>query len=382
MRRRDNRAGMDTKAVTRLVMLGAAAETRGSIAAVVETYRAHGLFKRWPIDYLPTHGEGSLAQRTALALKAARALGAALVQGGRVAVHAHVAVRGFWRDAALLASALAARSPVLVQLHGTGFERFYDDCDPLARTAVRWLLERAACVLVPCESLRGWARAAARQAHVVYLPNPVALEPLAKDPCRPNLVLFLGHMAADKGVFDLLEAVSAVRAAVPELRLVCAGDGERIAVARYAERLGIADAVKFTGWVGPSGKRALFESAALLAAPAYDAALPTSLLEAMAAGVPVVAAAVGGIPELIVDGVSGFLVAPGDSASLARVLRKLLLERELGARIGAAARESVRLRYAPERAVPKLEEIYASIGLQSTAEPPAPVREADLRKAA
>jgi len=98
--------------------------------------------------------------------------------------------------------------------------------------------------------------------------------------------------------------------------------------------------------------------------------------------VPVVAAAVGGIPELIVDGVSGFLVAPGDSASLARVLRKLLLERELGARIGAAARESVRLRYAPERAVPKLEEIYASIGLQSTAEPPAPVREADLRKAA
>jgi glycosyltransferase involved in cell wall biosynthesis len=347
----------------------------------VETYRAHGLFKRWPIEYLPTHGEGSLAQKCALALKAARALTAALTQG-RTAVHAHVAVHGFWRDALLLTPALAARSPVLLHLHGTGFERFYDDSDPVARALIRALLERAACVLVPAESLKAWARAVARQAHVVCLPNPVTLEPLAaKDPSNPNLVLFLGHMAPDKGVFDLLEAVSAARAAVPDLRLVCAGDGDRIAVARYAERLGIADAVKFTGWIGPSGKRALFESAAVLAAPSYDAALPMSLLEAMGAGVPVVAAAVGGIPELIVDGVNGFLVAPGDNASLGRVLRKLLVERSLAARLGAAARESVRLRYAPERALPKLEELYGAMGVQPVAAP-APVREIDLRKAA
>ena len=74
-------------------------------------------------------------------------------------------------------------------------------------------------------------------------------------------MLFLGHMAPDKGVFDLLEALAAVSVDVPDLRLVCAGDGDRVAVARYAERLGIAELVKFTGWVGPSGKRALFEAA-------------------------------------------------------------------------------------------------------------------------
>jgi len=353
-------------------MLGAAAETRGSIAAVVEVYRAHGLFKRWPIRYLPTNG--------ALALKAGRALAGELLRA-RVAVHAHIGVRGFWRDAALIAPALAARSPVLLHLHGNGFDSLYDQSNTLAQALIRGLFERAACVLVPCESLRGWVRAAAREAHVVCVPNPVAVQTLAKDTCRPNMVLFLGHMAPDKGVFDLLEAVSAARGAVPDLRLVCAGDGDRIAVARYAERLGIAEAVKFTGWVGPSGKRALFESAAVLAAPAYDAALPMSLLEAMAAGVPVVAAAVGGIPEAIVDGVNGFLVAPGDSASLARVLRKVLLERALAARIAAAARDSVRLRCAPERALPKLEAIYAAMGVPSVSAP-APLRDTDLRKAA
>jgi glycosyltransferase involved in cell wall biosynthesis len=337
-------------------MLGAAPETRGSIAAVVEAYRAHGLFRRWPIRYLATNHN--------LALKAARALAGELLQGAAL-LHAHVSVRGFRRDAALIGAALLARCPLLLHLHGTGFERLYDEGDVATRWMVHSLLERAAGVLAPCESLRNWARGIARHAHVVCLPNPVALEPAAKDPARPNLVLFLGHMAPERGVYELLEAVAAVRGSVPDLRLVCAGDGERIAVAAYAERLGIAEAVKFTGWVGPSGKRALFESAAVLAAPSYDAALPMSLLEAMAAGVPVAAAAVGGIPEVVVDGVTGFLVAPGDSASLARVLKKLLVDRELAARIGAASRESVRLRYAPDRALARLEDIYAALGAQS-----------------
>ena len=98
--------------------------------------------------------------------------------------------------------------------------------------------------------------------------------------------------------------------------------------------------------------------------PSYDAALPLSLIEAMAAAVPVVAARVGGIPELVVNGVNGFLIAPGDSASLARTLRSLFADRALAARLGSAARESVRLRHAAERALPRLEELYAAMGVQ------------------
>jgi glycosyltransferase involved in cell wall biosynthesis len=173
--------------------------------------------------------------------------------------------------------------------------------------------------------------------------------------------------------------VSAVRPAVPDVRLVCAGEGDRSAVARYAERLGIADAVKFTGWVGPSGKRALLESAAVFALPSYDEALPMSLLEAMAAGVPVIVSPVGGVPEVVVDGVSGFFAAPGDIATLQRLLAKLLLDRRLSARIGAAARESVRLRCSPERALARLEALYAGLGLPAFAEAPAPLRQADAR---
>jgi glycosyltransferase involved in cell wall biosynthesis len=360
---------------SRLVMLGSAPEIRGSIAAVVDSYRTYGLFKRWAVEYLPTHGDGGAGRNTVLALDALARFALLLARHGRMPVHLHISARGSaGRDAVFIAAALAARCPLVVQLHGAGFERSHGGA------LMRHLLQRAACVLIPCESLRAWVRSVARAAHTVYLPNPVACDVLVQ-PSRSNLVLFLGRMEPAKGIFDLLEAVAAVRAAVPDVRLVCAGDGDRIGVARYAERLGIPDAVKFTGWVGPAGKRALFEAAAVFALPSYGEGLPISLLEAMAAGLPVVAAGVGGVPEVVIDGVSGYLVAPGDKASLERALRRLLTEDGLGARIGAAAHETARLRFAPERAMPQLEEIYAALGVQALgAEIPA--RVADLRRAA
>jgi glycosyltransferase involved in cell wall biosynthesis len=374
---------METRLPSHLVMLGAAPETRGSIASVVETYRAHGLFKRWPIHYIATHSDGGFAHEAKLLFKGLRSFAGLLARHRRVVVHAHCAPRtGLWREWLFVALAVAARCPVIVQLHGGGFERFYDASSTPARVAIRFLLGRAACVIAPSESQRAWVRSVARAAHVVCVPNPVPVQAIAPQSGRSNLVLFLGRLEASKGVFDLLDSVAGLRGAVPDLQVVYAGEGDRAGLARYAERLGIADAVKFTGRVGPSGKRALFESAAAFVLPSYAEGLPLGMLEAMAAGVPVIVSPVGGVPEAVVDGVSGFLVAPGDTAALSRLLRKLLLERELGARVGAAARESVRLRFSPERAIPRLEEIYADAGLSAIGEPVAPVRDAGLREAA
>jgi glycosyltransferase involved in cell wall biosynthesis len=199
---------------------------------------------------------------------------------------------------------------------------------------------------------------------------------------KPNLVLFLGRLEAKKGIYDLLDAVAEVRAAVPDVRLVCAGDGDRIGVARYAERLGIADAVKFTGYVGPSGKRALLEHAAVFALPSYDEALPVSLVEAMSAGIAVVASPIGGIAEVVADGASGLLVAPGDKAGLERALRRLLIDREFSARLGKAARESARARFAPERALAVLENLYAALGAIALDERSGEREQFPLKKAA
>ena len=102
---------------TSLLMLGAAPETRGSIAAVVEAYRAHGLFSRWPVEYIATHGEGSRLGRLKLALAGARRFVESLARDRRAVVHVHTAARGnFWRDAPFMAAALALRCPLVLQI--------------------------------------------------------------------------------------------------------------------------------------------------------------------------------------------------------------------------------------------------------------------------
>src|SRR5574338_294899 len=112
---------MKTRLHSRLLMLGAAPETRGGLAAVVEAYRAHGLFARWPIELIATTGDRSILEEALLVARAVRDLAAALVREPRSLVHLHVSRGCFWRQAAFAAAAAAVRCPLMVQLHGAGF---------------------------------------------------------------------------------------------------------------------------------------------------------------------------------------------------------------------------------------------------------------------
>jgi glycosyltransferase involved in cell wall biosynthesis len=347
----------------RIVMLGAAPETRGSIASVVDTYRRAGLFDRWAVDYIATHADGAPLERVAVWRRAVRAYAARIAQHRRLVAHVHTCPSRLWTDSVFMLSAMLARVPLILHLHGSGFDGLFSGVGTPGRTLLPHLLDRAAAVVVNSDPLRVWITKVTRNANVHLIADPVLVPPATDSAIVPNLVLFLGRLEAESGVFDLVEAVAALRSHIPDVRLVCAGDGGRNAVAAHAARHGVADAVKFTGWVGPSGKRALLQSAAAFALPSYEEGASISLLEAMAAGVASVASRVGGVTDVLVDGVSGFLVPPGDKATLARALRNVLLDRALAARVGAAGRESVRRRCSPERTLPPLEDLYRRLGV-------------------
>jgi len=352
---------MKTRLYSQIAMLGVAPETRSGIATVVDAYRADGLFKRWPLTYIPLDPIA----------KAAHAFGSLRAQHQRMVVHAHVS-HGFWREAAFMGATIAVGCPLIVHLHGADFH-----------PGIGAFLKRADVVCVPCEATRVWVRSIVRGADVVVTPPPVASD-VPEVATKPNLVLFLGRLEAEKGIYDLLEAVAAVRALVPDVRLACAGDGDRIGVARYAERLGIADAVKFTGWVGPSGKRALLEHAAVFALPSYKEGLPVSLIEAMGAGIPVIASPVGGIPEVVVDGASGYLIGAGDTRNLSRALSRILVDRAQAKRLGDAARQTAHARFSADAALAPLEGLYEALGVSNIGDraPRASLQPAALKKAA
>jgi glycosyltransferase involved in cell wall biosynthesis len=327
------------------------------------------LFGRWPIRYLPTHCDGGALAKMMTALRALATLVGLLLRPGGAIVHVHGASRAsFWRKSVFMSIAMLARCPVIFHLHGGGFERFYrDECGPVARRYVRFFLDRAAAVVVLSGQWSAWMKTITSNPRVHCVSNPVAGQFVWHPPRRRHVVLFVGRLERAKGIMELLDAVAALRSSIPDIELVCAGDGDMAGVAEHAARLGIADAVKLTGWVGAERKKSLLMEASAFVLPSHAEGLPMSLLEAMTAGVPVIASSVGGIPDVVADGVNGFLVPPGDTTALTCLLRRLMIDSALGRRLGCAARESTALRFHPDRVIGSLEKIYASLGLERSA---------------
>lgn len=359
-----------------VVMVGTALGTRGGISSVVATYRAAGLFQRWPVSYLETHREGTTAAKAVSALRAFGQFLLAIVRGPKGVLHVHGASRwSFWRKSVFMAAALVAGWPIVFHLHGGGFARFHRGCGRLTRRIVGFFLDRAAVIVVVSERWAAWMRQASSNPRVVCIPNPVALPPVANAARDPALVVFTGRCEEAKGVYDLLDAVSALRPCCPRLRVECAGDGDLARLARHATMLGIRRQVAMRGWIGARDRDRLLARASVFVLPSHAEGLPMSLLEAMAAGCPVIASAVGGIPDLVVHGVNGLLVPPRDRFALAEALRTLLHDPALAARLGREARATVAARYSPERALERLEQVYAGLGVRRESPPVAvPVR--------
>lgn len=148
-----------------------------------------------------------------------------------------------------------------------------------------------------------------------------------------------GRLVAVKGFDCLLRAFAAVVAAIPGARLEICGDGPlRGELEAQARRLGCDQAVTFLGWrrdyPAPAGGWDVFVQ------PSLEEGFGVALLEAMAQGLPAIASDVGGIPELVEPGVTGWLVPPGDDAGLARALLESLRTPSASRRMGDAARRA------------------------------------------
>jgi len=199
--------------------------------------------------------------------------------------------------------------------------------------------------------------------HVV--PNGIEVEHFAGN-TAPTIregarrLLCVARLVEQKGQDILLRALPAVRAAAGPIVLTLLGDGpERARLQSLAASLGIAEAVRFGGVV-PDVAPYLAEATVFVLPSRYEG-MPLALLEAMAAGVPVVASAVPGNRDVVQDGTDGILVPPGDPDALARGLVKILTNREMAARLAVAARVSVAARYSVESMAERTLGVYRSV---------------------
>jgi len=174
-------------------------------------------------------------------------------------------------------------------------------------------------------------------AKVVCIPNGWDGDPRPHGPANAPTVVCVANFRKQKGHDTLIAAFAKVVKAIPDARLLLVGDGElHEALERRVSSLGLRQSVRFTNAVSDIWPY-LAEAHVFALASEYEP-LGIAVMEAMAAGLPVVATAVGGIPELVAPSVTGELVPPGDADALAGQLLKLLASPELQGKMGAAAR--------------------------------------------
>ena len=156
------------------------------------------------------------------------------------------------------------------------------------------------------------------------IPSAVELPGQVGEPAEPPEVLYVGRLSPEKGILELVQATQGIK-------LTVAGDGPLRAQVPGA-----------LGFVPHHELPPLYERAAVVAVPSHREGFGVACAEAMAAGRPVVASAVGGLLDLVVDGETGLLVPPHNVGALRAALERLLGDAELCARMGAAGRERIR----------------------------------------
>lgn len=260
-------------------------------------------------------------------------------------VHIHMASSGsFIRKSMICLLCQMFKMPYIIHLHGGGFKDFYCGLWGPGKSYVRLVFRKASVVIALSEFWSEWVLAELNARHVVIVNNGVKALEFSPDELHKDkpTILFLGLLGKNKGTDVLIEAMRKVNVVFPNAVLELCGNGDVEFYKRQARDL---PGVIFHGWVNEKERKAALARATIYCLPSWKEGLPLSILEAMSAGLPVISTSVGSIPEVVVDGVSGYLIQPGDISALAQAIIRLLSDPHLAEKMGLAGKELHRERY-------------------------------------
>ncbi len=282
-------------------------------------------------------------------------------------VHMHLGgIPSFERKFFFAKCAEAAGKKVILHCHAGSFDWMFEAQANLSqkKRMIEFISIASRVVVLSEEWYDYFAANVCDPSKLVVLHNAVKVPEKNSTPsasCAHQDILFLGRLDARKSPDVLLRASSRIADKHPHMRLRFGGDGfpERYEV--LSHELGIADRCEFLGWVTGEDKERLFADASVYCLPSKNEGMPMSALEAMAHGVATIATPVGGVPQVIEDGVDGLLCPIDDEERLAELLDALLSDDELRSRIAAAGRKKIECDFNVDNSVHQLMNLYEEL---------------------
>lgn len=345
----------------RVLMLGTDSGTRGGIGSVVRNYMECGLMDRLGVRYIATHLDGTKLRKATFYITQFPS-----VIGGILAsevVHFHTSQGWSFRRLFLFfLIAKAVRKRTIWHVHGSSFDAYFRTALRFEKASVRFGLSNADAVIALSRSWSAQLSEIAPRARVRVIHNGVNVGKYEVDRSgrqSPMVVLFLGRLGNRKGVYDLIDA--AFRLGQGGVRFAIAGDGDIDGAKAAVAKANLQGMIEILGWVDVERVVRLLKESDVYVLPSYDEGLPMGILEAMAAGLPIVSTPVGGIPDAVIDGVNGFLIQPGDSEGLAERILKFYSDPVFWADASRASRNRAAAQFSMDCVEGSLKALYAEL---------------------
>lgn len=355
---------MDTDKIRVLMCCSDIRTVKGGMVSVMKSYlEAACDWKRVEVRYIPTHTEGGKLRKSICFLIAYCRIFRLLFMRKVDILHLHISERGsFYRKAYLVRLGKFFAVPVILHHHGAEFENFYAGLSGKKKRYVDRIFTMADLNLVLSRNLMEPLKEKAPGAKVEVLYNSVPVPERNLYTNERQGLLILGRLGKRKGTWDLLEAASALKEELPEgAKLYLCGDGETQEAARRVEELELKERTAFIGWVSGEEKDRILRMASMHILPSYMERLPMSILETMAYGIPNIATNIASVPEVIVDGKNGRLIAPGDGKALRDAILELAGDSEKRRFYSENAYRTIQEKFSLKAHMEKLEEMYGRL---------------------
>lgn len=329
----------------------------GGVARVLNSYNLY-VYKNF--RFVKTTREGCLFVKICTLISAIISLILYCIFSDVKIIHIHgSSYNSFKRKSVLIRVAKFFNKKIVYHIHGGEYHTFYRK----NVKKVKEILSMTDVIITLSNSWKDFFVNEVGCENVVVVPNitPYCPPRMKMESRRVKNVVFIGTLCRNKGVYDIVQmCIDYQNFLRNHIKIYLCGSGEVDEVRRLVDEHGISDIVSCTGAVDYEKISEMLNMCDVYILPSYNEGLPISILEAMSHGLPIISTPVGGIPEIVTDGINGYLITPGDTEQLYSVLETIMFDDIKRKKMGAASYSRVSTHF-PDSVASKLEVIYEDL---------------------
>lgn len=326
----------------KVLMVGPGRNVMGGISTVVNLYHELGIEDRVKLLYISSMVDGNKLKKFRVALSSYLQFCKCIKDYD--IVHIHMAAQAsFIRKSFFVEKAYNCGKKIIIHQHAADFDDYYfKQCDDAKRKKIKAIFGMANKVIVLSEEWKEFfGKNICDPNKIEIFHNGVTIPDYEKNNYFDHNILFLGRLGKRKGTYDLIESAKNVIKEIPDVQFYLGGDGEIEKCKKFVKDYGLTNNFHFLGWVRTNEKIRYLEKCSIFILPSYHEGMPMSVLEAMSYGLATISTNVGGIPQVIENGVNGLIVEPGDTKKMTKELVDLILNPLLKRKYGIKARVQI-----------------------------------------